>query len=358
MTLSRAIRFSRRAPLVTLLLLLTCPPAAFGDVQPTVDRINSLPVKDRESLLLDAAKRQGVVSWYTTMQPQNAQEVLRLARERYPFLTVEVARLGHERLVNRLVTEYRAGKFTPDVITAPSPFVTALRQSGVIARSTAPFRQRLREGLKDGEGWVNPVYTNLYVMFYNTTLVKSEELPKSYEDLLHPRWRGRLAIDQEDVEWLAALIEVMGREKAIEFAKKLAAQKPSLRRGHTLLGQLVAAGEAALFPDQYLHSALTVKKAGAPVEMYFIEPVLTQASTAVWVARKAPRPEAALLFIDFLFSKEVQTVIAGLGRLPGRSDVTIPYALDGKRLHFLSTEWVGEKFTEVNDLFGQIFTGR
>ena len=187
------------------------------------------------------------------------------------------------------MTEYRAGKFVPDVITAPSAFVNELRNAGIITRNAGPFRKFLRPGLTDDEGWINAVSTTFYTVFYNTKLVKQDELPKRYEDLLHPRWKGKIAIDQEDVEWLAALIETMGRNDAIEFAKKLAANSPNVRRGHTLLGQLVVGGESALFPDQYLHSAINLKKAGAPVEMYFIEPVLTQTSDAVWVARNAPQ---------------------------------------------------------------------
>jgi iron(III) transport system substrate-binding protein len=194
-------------------------------------------------------------------------------------------------------------------------------------------------------------------MFYNTTLIKPEELPKAYHDLLQPRWKGRVAIDQEDAEWLAALIETMGREKAIDFARKLAANKPNIRRGHTLLGQLVAGGESAIFPDQYLHSGLNLKNAGAPVDMYFVEPVLTQSADAVWIARNAPRPHAGMLFVDFLFSLEVQKVLAGFGRLASRRDVTLLYGLDNKNIHYLSGEWVGEKYRELNKLFREIFAG-
>ena len=131
-------------------------------------------------------------------------------------------------------------------------------------------------------------------------------MPNRYEDLLSPRWKGLTAIDQEDAEWLAGLIETMGREKALDFARKLSANEVNVRRGHTLLGQLVAGGESAIFPDQYLHSGLELKKKGAPVDMYFIEPVLTQTSKAVSITQNTARPYAAMFFIDFLFSKEIQ----------------------------------------------------
>lgn len=346
------------ALLLSALLLLNSicsPPSIFADVQPIVDKVNKLSDDERQRTLLEEARKQGVVHWYTDMQPRNAEQILNLLRERHPFLKVEVVRLGHERLINRILTEYRAGKFIPDVITSPSSFVNELRDAGTIVRNSAPFRKALRQDLLDKDGWVSAVSTTFYSIFYNTNLAKPSDLPKTYQDLLHPRWIGMVAIDQEDTEWLAALIETMGRENAIEFAKKLAANKPNIRRGHTLLGQLVAAGESAIFPDQYLHSGINLKKAGAPVDMYFIEPVLTQTSDAVWVARRSSRPHSGIFFIDFLFSREVQTMLAGFGRLASRRDVSLSYGLDTKKIHYLSRQWVGENYRELNDLFRQIF---
>lgn len=336
---------------------LSFPFSAFSDVQPLVDQINGLSENERNQTLLEGAKKDGVVNWYTDMQPRNAEAIVKLLGERHPFLKVEVVRLGHERLINRLTTEYRAGKFIPDVITVSSTFVNELRSAGIITRNSAPFRKFVRQGLGDNEGWVNAVSTTFYAIFYNTNLVKPVDLPKSYQDLLQPRWKGTIAIDQEDAEWLAALIETMGRENAIDFAKKLAANKPNIRRGHTLLGQLVAGGESAIFPDQYLHSGINLKKAGAPVEMYFMDPVLTQSSDAMWVARRASRPHAGLFFIDFLFSRDIQMMLAGFGRLASRQDVSLLYGLDSKRIHYLSRQWVGENYRELNRLFREIFAG-
>ena len=309
------------------------------------------------------AKREGEINWDTIMHVYYTRELVKLLGRRYPDLDTEIRRDHNmwqpgKNLVNTVIAEYQAGKFTPDVITSPFFFVTQLNEAGVIAKNIAPFREALRPGLGDQEGWINPVYTTIYTILYNTRLVKAEELPKSYEDLLHPRWKGRLAINQEDPEWLAALIEVMGQEKAIDFAKKLAAQRPNLRRGDTPAEQLVAAGESALFPGQHLHSAIALKKAGAPVEIHFVEPVLTQASTATWIAKRAPHPHTALLFVDFLFSKEAQTILSNFGRLPARKDVKIQYGLDDKKLHFLSNQWVGDRLKELKESLHQIFSVR
>jgi len=85
--------------------------------------------------------------------------------------------------------------------------------------------------------------------------------------------------------------------------------------------------------------------------------VLTQVSDAAWVARSAPRPHAALLFTDFLFSKDVQALFAGLGRLPGRRDVNLLYGLDAKKIRYLPGPSVQENYRELTDLFRQIFAG-
>ncbi len=332
------------------------PKPVYSDVQALVNQINGLSESQRSRVLLDEARKEAIVYWYTDIQPRNAEEILKLFNERYPFLKIEFVRLGRERLINRIMTEYRAGKFIPDVLSLSSSFAKELRNNGIVAQNSAPFRKALRPDFMDSEGWINPISTTFYTIFYNTKLVKPEDLPNSYEDLLLPRWKGLIAIDQEDTEWLGALVEVMGRPKAIEFGKRLAANKPNIRRGHTLLGQLVAAGESAIFPDQYLHSGINLKKAGAPVEMHFIEPVLTQVSDAAWVARNAPRPHAAILFTDFLFSKDVQAAFAGAGRLAIRKDVNLLYGLDAKKIRYLSGPSMQENYRELNELFRQIFT--
>ena len=110
--------------------LIYFPRPSFGDVQLVIDQINNLSDEERQRTLLEETKKQGVVYWYADMQPQNAEAVLKLLGERYPFLKVEIVRLGHERLINRVMTEYRAGKFVPDVITAPSAFVNELEKRG------------------------------------------------------------------------------------------------------------------------------------------------------------------------------------------------------------------------------------
>lgn len=355
--------FRKTERFLLLFLVLACPYAALGDVQPVIDQINMLSAREREAVLLKEAKKSADVHWDTTMPVHYTRELVRLLGRRHPFLDTEIRRdtdmrrLG-EKLVTQVIAEYRAGKFSPDVINAPSRFVTFLNEAGVITKNGAPFREALRQGVSDREGFINPVYTNIYTFFYNTQLVKAEELPKSYEDLLHPRWKGRLAIDLEDAEWLAGLIEVMGQEKAIEFAKKLAEQKPNLRRGPMPLEQLIAGGQSALAPGQSLHSGTVLKKAGAPVEMHFVEPVLTQTSTAAWVANKTPSPHAGLLLVDFLLSKEAQMIFSRFGRLPARKDVRIQYGLDDKKIHFLSNQWVGDRFKELTDTFSEIFSVR
>ena len=115
------------ASILIISCFLSLPFCAFSDVQPLVDQINGLPENERNHRLLEGAKKDGVVNWYTDMQPRNAEAIVKMLSERHPFLKVEVVRLGHERLINRITTEYRAGKFIPDVITAPSSFVNELK---------------------------------------------------------------------------------------------------------------------------------------------------------------------------------------------------------------------------------------
>src|SRR5439155_1561169 len=134
-----------------------------------------------------------------------------------------------------------------------------------------------------------------FVLGYNTNLVKPEEVPSSYEDLLHPKWAGRLAIESTDVLWFAALAKAMGEDKGLAYFRRLAAMKPMIRSGHILAAQLVASGEIPLLVTAYNNNIETLKQSGAPVAWKPIPPVFGQAS-AIGLARHSRRPHAALLF--------------------------------------------------------------
>jgi iron(III) transport system substrate-binding protein len=160
-----------------------------------------------------------------------------------------------------------------------------------------------------------PTRVTLYVLAYNTARLAPGDVPNSYQDLLQPRWRGQLGLEAADVAWFAAVTKAMGREKGLDYFQKLAASGPAMRSGHTLLAELVASGEILIVPDAHVQGVERLKKRGAPIEWKPLQPAFGQPSS-VGLSPRAPHPHAALLFADFILSKEGQEIIKARNRVP------------------------------------------
>jgi iron(III) transport system substrate-binding protein len=150
---------------------------------------------------------------------------------------------------------------------------------------------------------------NVLVQAYNTDLVKKPDLPKSYSDLLDPRWKGKIAIAADDSAWFAGLMGALGEEAGLKLFRQIAATNGfSARIGHTLLTNLVAAGEAPLALTVFNYTAEQLKKRGAPLDWFVIQPLISMPNS-IAVARMAPHPSAAVLMYDFMLS-DAQKILA------------------------------------------------
>ena len=157
-------------------------------------------------------------------------------------------------------------------------------------------------------------------MAYNTQLVKPNEAPKKYEDLLAPRWKGRIGVNLQDPEWYVNLQRRWGKEKARNFLKALAAQQPGVRDGHNITAQLLAAGEFHAVTNTYAHIAARIKGQGGPVQYVFDEPVITYVHPIALI-KSAPHPNAGKLLMSFILSAEGQRMLRDQGRIPGHRDI-------------------------------------
>jgi iron(III) transport system substrate-binding protein len=154
------------------------------------------------------------------------------------------------------------------------------------------------------------VILNTIVQAYNTNLVRKDSLPKTYQDLLRPEWKGKLGIEAEDFDWFAQVVADLGEERGLRlFRSIVAANGISVRKGHSLLANLVAAGEVPLALTVYGFTAEQAKRKGAPLDWLAIPPAIAR-PTAQALARNAPHPHAAVLFYDFLLG-EGQQILAG-----------------------------------------------
>ena len=273
--------------------------------------------------LIKKAKAEGEISFYTSMNIGESKPLLDAFQKKYPFIEGKLTRIGGTAFATRVLTEARARRHLWDVAGPTLLYGIELMKKGLVAPYASKERKYYRKEFKDKKNLWTSVVLNTSVMVYNTQLLKPSEYPKSYDDLLHPRYKGgMISMDTELYLWYAGQLRIRGKEKGLDFMRKLKAQDPVFRRGRTSQAQAVIAGEMLVAVEVYGHRAQGFKSAGAPLDWVAIEPVLVL-PLPVMLSKNAPHPNAARLFIDFALSKEGQRVVRDKGRIPARSDIKI-----------------------------------
>jgi iron(III) transport system substrate-binding protein len=330
--------------------------AAQNDAESTLARLNKMPAAKRSEALVTEARKEAVVQWNSTMPVTDARDVIDRFRKRYPFVDVQYSRLSGTAVVNRFLTEHKAGASRLDVLGARGDMHPNLMKAGAVARNEAPFRLELREGFVDRDGYFTGNFTYGLVIGYNSREVTPARVPTSYQSLLAPEWKGQIGFDLESYEWLGGMIDIMGQDKALDLARRLAAQSLRTVRGHTLLTQLVAAGEIQALLDAYHHQMITFKEKGAPVDFVVPETMIIKEPSGIWINKNAPHPHAAALFVDFLFSREGQEAYQNGNRLVARKDME--WHFGGKKInrtHVIDMAKWGKRYDELIRTFDQIF---
>ena len=321
-----------------------------------VARIQRAPEKQRQALLEEEAKKEGALSYYGTMSTDQSTRLLGAFRARYPFLQINHYRSGSTALLSKILTETRSGRYDFDAVDQEPGAIYELVKAGLIEKYLSPNRQFIRSEMMDKEGYWTAGYHLVVVMGYNTKLVRKEETPKSYDDLLNPRWKGKLVLDTQDADWFHTLLEYFGEEKGLNFMKRLAQLKPDMRTGHTLEAQLLAAGEYSLSPILYGYRVAQMMTEGAPVDFVMPEPVIAK-PRMLSLAKQAPHPYAAALFLDWIIGQEAQTMIAqDFGRGPVRKGVKSKYSrLDHPKYLVVSAETLAPMYKKRLEQYQQVF---
>jgi len=329
-------------------LLLSRPAYGQADAEAILASVNALPPKQRTEVLIAEARKEGFIEWYGSLLVPEAMQIIEKFRQRYPFVDVKYSRASGTQVINRFLTESKAGSYRADVVGARSNFHPTLMKAGLVAKNLAPFRQELRDGFIDKAGYLLGQHTFGLVIGYNTRNVPPSKVPQSYQDLLSPEWKGQMALDLESHDWLAGILDTMGEEKGMDFAKKLAAQNVHVQRGHSLLLQLVAAGELKVEIDAYHYQINEFRKKP--------DPMVVKEPSGIWISKRAPHPHAAALLVDFLFSREGQQILAGLSVLVARKDIAWDFGgKQIKAIHVLSAEKWGPKYNDLARQFDEIF---
>jgi len=270
--------------------------------------------------LIEGAKKEGQLVYYTTMTLDQSKQTVDRFEKKYPFIKTSLFRTGGGPLLNKIFTESRGGRHDWDIVVGRGEMVLPLMQRKLLASYQSPEKTMIDEQLVDKEGYWAAYYVNSYVLGWNTKLVKKQDVPKTYEELLNPKWKGGLiSLDTEAYGMLEGLKGVWGQEKTLAYFKRLAALEPVLKRGNTERVQLALAGEYPLIVA-YNQTIQRMTSRGAPIDWLPLEPAVTQVNPAM-IGSKAPHPNAARLFFDFILSKEGQEMLRGFQRIPVRKDV-------------------------------------
>jgi iron(III) transport system substrate-binding protein len=256
---------------------------------------------------------------YTSLAPTESGPLAQ-AFEKKTGIKVELWRAISEKVVQRAITEARARRFTVDVIETNAPEMEMMAREKLFAELDSPYLADLPKGAVPKHRLWIPDRMNFFVVAYNTTKVRREELPKDYLGFLDPKWKGRIGIEATDAEWMATLVKKWGTEAGLAYFRKLAELRPDVRKGHVLLAELIAAGEIPVGLTVYNANAESLKRKGAPIDWVPVQPVVALPQ-GIAVARNAPNPKAARAFVDFVLSPEGQELLVSMGRVPASTKV-------------------------------------
>ncbi len=278
---------------------------------------------DRMERIVAAAKKEGTLTLYTTIAEKDLPTIVKPFEAKYG-IKVNVWRAGTDKVLQRTLAEAAANRHEVDAVHFGSPEMEALSREKVLQPVASKTYADLTAGSVPPHREWAATLLSVWVQAYNTGLVKKEELPKTYADLLDAKWKGKLGIESKNQDWFASVVDATGGgDKGLKFFQELVAKNGiSPRTGHTLLTNMVVSGEVPLALTVYNYMPEQAKKKGAPVEWFAIEPAIAR-SNAIGVARKAPHPAAALLFHEYMLT-DAQPLMVGLDYVPTNSKVASP----------------------------------
>src|SRR5258707_7327042 len=285
---------------------------------------------DREQRLLEGAKKEGQVTVYSSMIADQAfRPILNGFEAKSPFVKPQYVRDDPPQQLQKVMAESRASRMVVDVLESTGLEVP-VRAANITQSFWSPQTEAYGKGHTDPENFWAPTRYSYLGTCYNTNLVKPGEI-KSFADFLDPRWKGKIAWSGTVIGamlFITGLRNFMGEEQALAYLQQLAKQDiVSIASANRVVVDRVMAGEHALCLDAFLHHPIISARKGAPVAPLPLDPVLTVVSS-VMLPKAPPHPYAAMLFIDYLLSKEGQARLQSADYFPAHPAVPASPDLD------------------------------
>jgi iron(III) transport system substrate-binding protein len=310
---------------------------------------------------VEAAKKEGKVVWYTSLALPTAEKIGKLFEAAYPGIKVEVQRTGSQRILQRVMQEQQANLKLVDVIhTSDAGHFVLLKEKKLLMKYTPAGVDAFPAGFKDKDGYYFTLRATVNVIAYNTKLVSAAEAPKTWKDLLDPKWKGKLVTAHPGYSGVIsthvlALVHLHGWD----YFKQLAQNKLMLVQSAVDPAGVVASGERAVAVDGGDYYYYQMKKKGNPIEVVYPKEGVPLVVSPTAIASFAPHPNAAKLFTDFTFTRELQQVMADSeGLYTGHPEVKYPTdkpKLSDLKLLNVDAEELEKRNEEIKSRFVEFF---
>jgi iron(III) transport system substrate-binding protein len=310
---------------------------------------------------LEAAKKEGKVVWYTSLALPSAEKVAKLFEAAYPGVKVDVHRSGSERILGRVMQELKANIKNVDVVhTSDAGHFVMFKDKGLLLKYTPAGVEGFPAGFKDKDGYYYGLRATVSAIAYNTKAVPAAEAPRSWKDLLDPRWKGKLVTAHPGYSGVitthvAALVNLHGWD----YFKQLAQNRLMLVQSAVDPSGVVASGERPVAVNGGDYTFYQIKKKGNPVEIVYPKEGVPLIVSPTAIMSFAPHPNASKLFTDFTFSREIQQVMADSeGLYTGHPEVKYPAdkpKLTDLKLLTTDPEELEKKGEEIRKRFVEIF---
>jgi iron(III) transport system substrate-binding protein len=307
--------------------------------------------------LIDKARKEGKLVLYGSMPVTDMNQVTGAFEKKFPGVKVEYLRMSGRNVLERILLEQRSGKHLVDVVDADGPSAYSMRQKGLLAKFYPSERNMYGDTWKD-EGYWTAWRLSIISMVYNKRMVAPPDIPRRYADLLNPRWKRHGIFNANKFIFPYMMIDLYGKEKGLDFLKKLSAQAFTPTRGSTLVIQQVAAGEAPIGIPVNADGVENIKEKGGPVDWPQLEDYSYADLKVVGAMAGAPQPNAARLFVDFVTSKEGQTLLSNLDQVVAHKGVELKVTVDKAKLRPIDPKEAEAKLDYYKGLVEELFVGK
>ena len=293
-----------------LMVLLPTGALSAATISDVTAKLNGLNPQQRRDVLVKGTRSEGELVFYGTILVNEFAALGKVFNARYPFVNVKHHFAPRQDVLNRSLTEGRAGAHVADLVQVDSSYGYQLINDNLVHSHPAPNRERFFDATYDPSGLWPSMYYLSTALVYNTAQLKPEQAPQSYEDLLNPSWKGKLVFDPEAAYVLAAMEQAWGKPKAVEYLGKLAKQDLSYRRGGALTTQVVSSGEFPVAIAINGETSAGMREKGAPLGFKVLAPKIVKPE-GLFLMKNSRHPHAAILFGEWLLSDEAQSFLAG-----------------------------------------------